>query len=645
MPPAAALVALENGDFEAWSGGLPAAWAVENGAASVTKIDHDDGSAVRAESPAVLRQYVEGIVPGATYECSLLATKFAAGASAELDLQFVDGGFAETGATTHATVSPTSAPAWMPRSVTVVAPAGAAYLRVRIRFLGAGAAGVDSAGLRQAAAPVVPTPTPTEIPPTPTPTRTTTTTPPAGATATTPPTGATTSSPAAKSPTPTRTPTRAASPTPTRTSTPAAPAAVCTADGAGELLANGGFERIDDGAPACWSKFGGELRADDAPYRGDRAALLGSTTTSTKWLFQVVPIEGGELYEASGMVRRAYGEGEVYLRVSWYRSPDGSGSLIAQHDSERSSAGGWVALTTGEVRAPASARSARVRLMLQPTAFAGAAFDEISFRAVEAAQSTLDRRLVVPALATDEPGSALLALHRQSPSAAPLRLSELLSDPQEDGRDTPYEWVEIENVSAVPVDLEGWQLGDSLELDVLPAIVVPPGGFVVVVAKDVALPPGALAVAVPDGDIGRGLNNAGDVVRLADPTGAIIDELSYGEGHSVSVPSPPAPGRGRTLGRTDDGPSPWRLSIASTPGEANRFAPLPGPGAATAPSGSPVAEAPVGLLDGRPALERSAEGTSPIPWIALGACAGAGAIGLGVLARQQWPEVRRRFGK
>lgn len=639
-PSAAALAAIENGEFESWSGPVPGGWVGEN-TASLQQIDRAGGHAVRGEAPATLRQHIEGLTPGASYELAYRATSFAAGASLDVEVGFFDDALHEAHSPSVDRFAPPPS-GWTERKVTFVVPPGTAYVRLRIQFGDQGATGIDSLALGELAPPPTDTPTPTELPPTATPTPLVVPTVPGGV----PGTSATPT----RSPTPTRTPTRAASPTPVRTptvrptATPVLPGAVCSPAEPGELLGNGGFEALAGGAPACWSKFGGELRSDTTAYRGAYAALFDSSTTSTKWIYQVVLVDGGELYEASGMLRRAYGEGEVFLRVSWYLSPDGSGSLIDQHDSERSSASGWVALTTGEIRAPASARSARVRLMFQPAGFAGAAFDEVSFRAVETVEPAVERRVVLPALAADEARPSLLALGRQAPPAAPLRLSEFLSDPPEDGRDTPYEWVEIENVSPGPVDLAGWQVGDSLELDALPAAVVPPGGFVVVLAKDAPAPAGVLAVAVADGDIGRGLNNAGDVLRLAAPAGAVVDELSYGEDSSVSVPAPPAPGRGRTLGRTDDGPSAWRLTLAPTPGEANTFAPLPLPGGATAASGSPVAEAPVGLLD-RPVLERSADGTSPIVWIALGACFGGGLVGLLVGARDHLPEVRRRFRK
>ncbi|MFN8508906.1 MAG: hypothetical protein U0547_15255 [Dehalococcoidia bacterium] len=52
-----------------------------------------------------------------------------------------------------------------------------------------------------------------------------------------------------------------------------------------------------------------------------------------------------------------------------------------------------------------------------------------------------------------------------------------------------------------------------------------------------------LVVRVPDGAIGRGINNGGDVLRLAAPDGREVDAISFGDNGEEFSPPPPAPGR------------------------------------------------------------------------------------------------------
>jgi hypothetical protein len=83
-------------------------------------------------------------------------------------------------------------------------------------------------------------------------------------------------------------------------------------------------------------------------------------------------------------------------------------------------------------------------------------------------------------------------------------------------------------------------------------------------------------VRVPDGEIGNGLNNGGDVIRLFAPDGSEIDAVSFGDNISVFDPAPAAPPTGRTLGLrfagSDPDPLNWAVTEHSTPGEANVFA-------------------------------------------------------------------------
>lgn len=202
---------------------------------------------------------------------------------------------------------------------------------------------------------------------------------------------------------PTPTPTPAPAPTPAATATvprpppspppsggPPAPSSTPSEGpepAAFPSLVNGGFEQgRADGSPYGWNKFGGALDRSAAWRReGLYSAALRSATTSTKWAFQTVLVQGGQFYELSGYVLKDDpAVAAAWLRVSWYASADGSGTALAQHDSTRElgdDAPAFRFLTTGPVQAPAEARSARVRLMLRPRSAAEGTvfFDDITF--------------------------------------------------------------------------------------------------------------------------------------------------------------------------------------------------------------------------------------------------------------------------
>jgi hypothetical protein len=174
-------------------------------------------------------------------------------------------------------------------------------------------------------------------------------------------------------------------------------------------LANAGFEEADgEGRPLAWRKYGGELRRSAVAKREGRfAAAFTSRTTSTKWVFQTVTIEGGEAYVLSGYALKndANVQG-AYLRLSWYASPDGSGRAIDSVDSTirlTDDSPGFRFLTTGPVLAPSEAASAKVRLMLDPLSEAEGKvyFDDISFEETDMPPPTQTAVPSSPSAATE----------------------------------------------------------------------------------------------------------------------------------------------------------------------------------------------------------------------------------------------------
>lgn len=156
-----------------------------------------------------------------------------------------------------------------------------------------------------------------------------------------------------------------------------------------------------------------------------------------------------------------------------------------------------------------------------------------------------------------------------------LMISEVLVDTRHSGEEAAYEWIEIVNRSDGEVSLNGWQLEDNNAADSLPAFIVPAGAFVVVAATIDAFatdPRPPLLLTLSDGRIGNGLANSGDRLVLRNPSGAVIDGVSWGNDQSISTL--PAPDAGETLARTK-------------PGAAFQLA-VPSPGTATEPNPDPV---------------------------------------------------------
>ncbi len=213
-------------------------------------------------------------------------------------------------------------------------------------------------------------PTPTE---TPSPSATTSPTPTAG------PHFTPTAAPTAHRPA--STPSATPHPSPTASSWETTPIPV------GASLKNGGFEDADpDAVPAFWRKYGGELLRTSAMHlQGQFAAAFSSETSSTKWVYQTVTVQGGKAYVLSAYaLKDDPAVAAAYLRLSWYASPDGSGQAIGTADSTEllaDDAPQFRFLTTGAAVAPAEAASAKARLMLEPAGEAQATvyFDEVSF--------------------------------------------------------------------------------------------------------------------------------------------------------------------------------------------------------------------------------------------------------------------------
>jgi hypothetical protein len=143
----------------------------------------------------------------------------------------------------------------------------------------------------------------------------------------------------------------------------------------------------------------------------------------------------------------------------------------------------------------------------------------------------------------------------------PLRITEILYHPlSEDGdgfEEAEYEFVELQNVGATPIDLSRTSLEGGIEFDFAESAVktLPPGGIIVVV-KD----PRAFALRYPEavgavaGQFRGRLDNLGDYLVLRGPAGEALLDFDYDDDWY-----PETDGTGRSLAIVDAtlDPSTW----------------------------------------------------------------------------------------
>ena len=261
--------------------------------------------------------------PGAAYEASATLPGGLGATGATLTLVMLDNALnvvGEPGAT-EVTVGPGGGGG----SVGVTAPPGASYYQAILRIRTATCSPDLFAGFQVSkTADPPPTPSPSPVVATPVVPR--------------PPEPSPAESPGAGGP---------PEPNPGEGTTAPAPAARI-----GPALANGGFEAVSGDAFVAWEKQGGTLGTNGPASSGGRGVLLVSTSSSTKWLYQAVTVEGGGWYEASVQARVVAGEGAAFVRIAWYASGDGSGRQLRTVSGAAVTDRAWTAIRVGPVRAP-----------------------------------------------------------------------------------------------------------------------------------------------------------------------------------------------------------------------------------------------------------------------------------------------------
>jgi hypothetical protein len=163
-------------------------------------------------------------------------------------------------------------------------------------------------------------------------------------------------------------------------------------------------------------------------------------------------------------------------------------------------------------------------------------------------------------------------------------INEVQYDPPQSGADYSFEWIELLNRTEHSIDLSGWKIADNHDVDSIPSLILPAGRYAIIAASaDFYINfPGfnGIITLIEDGKIGNGLSNDSDRLILTDPTGKIIDALSYGSDTTIMLPPCQDVPEGHSLERQPAG---------KDTGEASDFidneAPSPGNGL---PSATPT---------------------------------------------------------
>ena len=419
LPEAAAEELLENGDFES----LPGGWSPTAGATRDQTVVHSGSASwlLDLSDGDHKIQQTQSVSAGSVTATAWVAADTAT--QAALKLTFIDASANPLLDVSDQEALPGGTPTFTMLALSSPVPTDAAYVTVSMEFKPAapGTGWVDSASLVAEGIPVptptytaTPTFTPTPTTPTATPTKTPhpTSTPKPGGSATSIPS----STPTSKAPTPV--PTQSPAPSTGGSGPPGVPSSGSSGGGSGYnqpgeppvqdvsggLLLNGSFEATDGSVPSSWAKYGGTIFSTPNSHGGSYAVSHLSQTDSTKWIYQVVPVTAGNWYEFSAWALRESGDGEAFLRLSFYQSGDGSGSTFSQADSTTTTTSAtWTLLSTGPVQAPIGAQSVRARLMIRPAGLFSAAFDDASLFAIDAPAAT--PTTTVPGQVTPKPAT------------------------------------------------------------------------------------------------------------------------------------------------------------------------------------------------------------------------------------------------
>ncbi len=121
----------------------------------------------------------------------------------------------------------------------------------------------------------------------------------------------------------------------------------------------------------------------------------------------------------------------------------------------------------------------------------------------------------------------ITALHSQDRYA--VVIDEIMADPSPQVGLPGNEWIELKNVSADPVNLQGWRIGDATgQSGPMPNFILQPDSFVIVCTGSAAAAMSAYGTVITVTSF-PSLDNAGDQVFLMNANGSVIHAVSYSD--------------------------------------------------------------------------------------------------------------------
>ncbi len=172
------------------------------------------------------------------------------------------------------------------------------------------------------------------------------------------------------------------------------------------LLTNPSFETLENGLPSNWQRNYSTLElsatSGAAFAHSDQTAIVfQSQTSSQKYLYQPFLVTPSQAYRFTGFTKLLDGNAKLFLRLSWYESPDGTGTELENTVSPQNTApSDWVELKL-ESTAPTKANSARAKLVLDPkdSSLAKGVFDSVSLLEISTSSSVLQIDFQLPSKA------------------------------------------------------------------------------------------------------------------------------------------------------------------------------------------------------------------------------------------------------
>jgi len=173
-----------------------------------------------------------------------------------------------------------------------------------------------------------------------------------------------------------------------------------------------------------------------------------------------------------------------------------------------------------------------------------------------------------PQLDQAHPADQKLPSPDQPQGPAQIQISEFMANPymplESDG-----EWLELHNLGAQAVDINGWTLKDkgvdSHVINAGGALLIPAAGYVVLGRSKDQAANGGVAVSYAYGSAFN-LSNTADEIVLVNKTGTVIDSVSYATSSGWTIPDGSSLSLKKNAGSNHNDPTSWCRETWPWPG-------------------------------------------------------------------------------